>query len=698
MNSRLLLTLAGWFASIGGVLLALTLIWEPLLRRMVRRHRVATQRDLTNCTAVEGALRASEACLRQQFDLSPIPTFIWKATGAGFELIQVNAAARTLTLGKVDVFLGMTADQLYADRPDLIERFDACFKQQTAIIFETPYRARSTGLDRVIIFTFAHVSPDLVLLYTEDITERRRLETDLHTKQANLLALIENTDDYIWSVDRDYRLIIGNSRFQQDVKTSLSRELAIGENVLGRDEAGAMNTEWRAYYDRALRGESFGIEVARRLAPPPEWKEYRFGPIRDQGGAITGVTIFGRSLSARRRAESELRESEERFRLAFENANDGVCLVGLDGRLLRVNTRMCEILGYSRQTVEGATVNDFTHPDFQDVSPRFIHRAIEMGHPREEFDKCYVHRDGHPVWARVSSSLIFNEHGAPLYFISHVQDITIRRQAEQERAELQARLAKAQRMESIGRLAGGIAHDFNNLLAVILMRTEISLLLANEGSSLQRNLLAIHAATHRSAELVHQLLGFARKQMIAPKVLDLNAALAAMLPVLRNLAGESIRVDWLPGDDLWRVRIDPSQLNQILTNLTFNARDAIAGQGTITIATQNSVMSTDDNELGATPGDYVALTVVDDGCGMSKEVVARIFEPFFTTKEVGKGTGLGLAMIDGVVQQNYGYIDVSSQPGQGATFRIYLPRVSAAAPATIAPNTSETKGPEPQEF
>ena len=519
----------------------------------------------------------------------------------------------------------------------------------------------------------------------DELNRRTVVEAALRAEQANLLALIENTDGSIWSVDRDYRLIIGNSIFQHNARAALGRELVVGEDVLGRAEAEAQSAEWRAYYDRALHGEHFSIEVVRRLVTPPEWVEYRFSPIRDQDGAITGVTVFGRSIAERRRTETELRESEERFRLAFENASDGVCLVGVDGRLLRVNAQMCAMFGYGRQEMEEMSVNDFTHPDYQNVSPQFIRRAIESDSSREEFEKCYMHRDGSLVWGRVSSSLIHDEHGASLYFISHVQDITAHRQAEQERAELQAQLMEAQRMESIGRLAGGIAHDFNNLLAVILMRTEMSLALTNKDSPLQRNLQAIHAATQRSAELVRQLLGFARQQMIAPQVLNLNNTLAALLPTLRNLAGEAIELVWRPGADLWPVKIDPSQLDQIMTNLTLNARDAIAGRGTITVATQNSTPSpAEGREAGAAPGDYVTITVADDGCGMNAEVMAHIFEPFFTTKEVGKGSGLGLAMIDGVVQQNRGYITVSSQSGQGATFRIFLPRSLAAS---LSPTT-----------
>jgi len=664
--------------SLGGGATLLLLIWNLSLRRMVQRRTVALQRELTNRQAVEHALRSSEARMRQQFESSPIPCFVWKVSGARFELIQFNAAALTLTQGKASEFLGMSADQLYADRPDLLERFRTCHAQQTNLIFETAYHARGTGLDRIIIFTFAYISAELLLLHAEDVTAHRHLEAELRTKQDNLLALIENADGSIWSVDPAYRLITANSAFQRNLRDAFGRELAIGENVLECADTAPLRAAWRTYYDRALSGEHFSIE-APQAATSPEWMEYRFSPIHDRDGGITGATVFGRLITERRRAEQELRESEERFRLAFENASDGVCLVGLDGRLLRVNARMCEIFGYSRQAMEEMSVNDLTHPDYQHVSPQFIRRAVETGSTREEFEKRYVHRDGHLVWGRVSSSLIRDAQGEPLYFISHVQDITARRAAEEERAVLQAQLLEAQKMESIGRLAGGIAHDFNNLLAVMLMRTEMALPLASEESPMRRHLLTIQAATQRAAELVRQLLGFARKQVIAPKVLDLNATLAALLPGLRQLIGAPIELVWRPGADLGPVKIDPAQLDQILTSLMLNARDAITGAGTIALTTQNITVPAGDVGLrvrggSVAPGDYVAIAVIDTGEGISAEVLTHIFEPFFTTKEVGKGSGLGLAMIDGIVQQNHGYIAVNSQPGQGAAFHIYLPR------------------------
>lgn len=237
-------------------------------------------------------------------------------------------------------------------------------------------------------------------------------------------------------------------------------------------------------------------------------------------------------------------------------------------------------------------------------------------------------------------------------------------------------LAQSQKMESIGRLAGGVAHDFNNMLMVILGYTEMSIGSLDTSDPLHENLMEIRNAAKRSADLTRQLLAFARKQSIAPKVLDINQTIQGMLKLLERLIGENIDLHWQQGKDLWQVKFDPSQLDQILANLCVNARDAIDGVGNVLITTAN--INCDkvycSNHAYALEGDYVLLTVSDDGCGMEKEILENLFEPFFTTKEFGQGTGLGLATVYGIVQQNNGFINVHSEPGKGTTFRIYLPR------------------------
>jgi len=260
--------------------------------------------------------------------------------------------------------------------------------------------------------------------------------------------------------------------------------------------------------------------------------------------------------------------------------------------------------------------------------------------------------------------------------IQQARFIADRKKSESEREKLQAQLAQAQKMESVGRLAGGVAHDFNNMLGVILGYTEIALGSLDPASTLHANLLEVRKAAERSADLTRQLLAFARKQTVIPKLLDLNETVEGMLKMLRRLIGEDIELAWHPCSGLLPLMMDPSQIDQILANLCVNAKDAIRDAGRIVIETDRT--SFDETfcaqHEGYLPGDYVMLVVSDDGCGMSEETVSHLFEPFFTTKEVGKGTGLGLATIYGIVKQNNGFINVYSELDMGTTFRIYLPR------------------------
>jgi two-component system sensor histidine kinase EvgS len=231
-------------------------------------------------------------------------------------------------------------------------------------------------------------------------------------------------------------------------------------------------------------------------------------------------------------------------------------------------------------------------------------------------------------------------------------------------------------MESVGRLAGGVAHDFNNMMGVILGRAELCLVKMGTDNPFRESMEAILNAGHRSADLTRQLLAFARKQTIKPRVLDLNDTIENMIKMLRRLIGENIDLDWKPGAFLWAVKMDTIQVDQILANLCVNARDAISNTGNLTIETENKIL--DENycavHAGCIPGRYVMIAISDDGCGMDEETRSQIFEPFYTTKDLGRGTGLGLSTVYGIVKQNNGFINVYSEPGKGTTFRIYLSR------------------------
>ena len=286
---------------------------------------------------------------------------------------------------------------------------------------------------------------------------------------------------------------------------------------------------------------------------------------------------------------------------------------------------------------------------------------------------------GREIWLRILGSADTADGRATIVH-GAFQDVTDRKRAEAERISLENQLRQAAKMESVGRLAGGVAHDFNNMLGVILGRAELALSRLDPADPVHADLAEIHRAAQRSADLTQQLLAFARQQTVEPKLMDLNRVVAGMLGMLRRLIGEDVPVVWHPDGEVWPIRIDPSQIDQVVTNLCLNGRDAIIetsrSNGVVEITTANVVIDEAfcNRHPEARPGEFVRLCVADNGDGMTSHIAAQIFEPFFTTKDIGSGTGLGLATVHGAVTQNDGFIVVSSRPGVGTTFQVHLPR------------------------
>lgn len=385
---------------------------------------------------------------------------------------------------------------------------------------------------------------------------------------------------------------------------------------------------------------------------------------------------FLKHRSDQRRAEEKSLQSEDKFMKIFMSAPYCIAITRMkDGLIIDANLGFEETLGWKRQEAIGTRATD-AHFNFW-AEPRDRELMVEdLKAGREIMQREFQFRgsDGVPRPGLYSARPIRIAGEACLIFI--LQDITNRKRLEEERQKLEHQLLQAQKMDAIGQLAGGIAHDFNNMLTVIVGNTEMALNRVSPSDRLHEALQDILNAGKRSAALTRQLLAFARKQPVSPRVLDLNDTVAGILKMLQRLIGENITLVWMPGHELWHVKIDPSQVDQLLANLTVNARDAMNRAGEIIIRTSNTIC--DEAQLSAhpesLPGEYVQLAVSDEGCGMESRTLANIFEPFFTTKKEGTGTGLGLATVYGIVKQNGGVISVDSEPGQGTTFRIYLPR------------------------
>ena len=424
--------------------------------------------------------------------------------------------------------------------------------------------------------------------------------------------------------------------------------------------------------------------------------------------ALEGIAPAIVEAFSRKRAEQSLALSRAEFEAMFNSIADAVIFADTRRQIIMVNPAFIAMFGYEPGEVKGR-ITEFLYTDSHDYE-----KCYSLGDAVEQspFETTCMRKDGTifsaeslsmPVrdsQGRASlpsaySSAPINENGNIIGTVVTFRDITVRKRVEEERKKLEEQLFQAQKMESVGRLAGGVAHDFNNMLGVIIGMAEMALEMDLPTEGLRHNIEEILKAGLRSADLTRQLLAFARKQTAIPRILDLNDTISGTLKMLRRLIGEDIDLFWAPGNDLWQVIIDPSQVDQILANLAVNARDAISGVGAITMRTENVVID-GSNSVEAPefiPGEYVLLAVSDTGEGMSKEVSEKIFEPFFTTKELGKGTGLGLSTVYGIVKQNDGFIYVVSEPGKGATFNIYLPRFeseSAQVPSEEAASTRPT--------
>lgn len=428
----------------------------------------------------------------------------------------------------------------------------------------------------------------------------------------------------------------------------------------------------------AGRRASFNLEYSSPAPVAPRWYRLRVSPL---GGGRRGVVVSHHDISETRASVEALRESEKRFRALFEQASVGVAQIDANtGRFLQVNRRLRDLLGYGQEELRERTPADITHPDDLAATREKLAR-LRSGLLREQaWEKRYLRKDGTPVWVIVTVSAMWAPGEAPDHFIAVLQDIT-------ERKQLEEQFRQSQKMEAIGQLSGGVAHDFNNILAVI--KGHLSLLEAKGIATppVAASLREIGAAAERAASLTRQLLLFSRQQVMQPRTLDLGQAAAEMAKMLQRIVGETVQIEVRPAPGPLLVRADPGMIDQILLNLTVNARDAMPRGGTVVIATEAIELAAADLPAGSDhhPGSYVRLSVADTGTGIAPEIRARIFEPFFTTKEIGKGTGLGLATVYGIVQQHGGWIDVQSQPGQGATFMIHLPGVAGAMPEPAAP-------------
>ena len=622
--------------------------------------------DITERKKAEAALRRNEHVLRLFVEHAP----------AGIAMFDRNmtymAASRRFLadygLGDQDI-LGRSHYDVFPEISERVKEIHRhCLAGNTAKAEEDRF-LRSDGAVEWVrweIHPWYEIRGEIggIILFSEVITQRKLAEEELRESESRYRELFESNPHPMWIYDT------GTLAFLAVNSAAVAHYGYAREEFLAMTIRDIRPSEDLPKLMANISGLHGGVDHAGI------WRH------RKRDGALIDVEITSHTLqydgrpaelvlahdvTARRESDLE----RERLMAAIEQACDIILITDPDGAIRYVNPAFETMTGYSREETLGKNPRFLKSGEHGEAFYRDLWGTISRG---EVWRGRIVNRnkDGKQSVEAATISPICDSSGRVVNYVAVKRDMT-------EQLHLEAQFQQAQKMESVGRLAGGVAHDFNNILGVILGYAELAMGKAGEDSKIYSYLMEICAAAQRSSEIIRQLLAFARKQTITPRVLDLNRVVQGMLKMLRRLIGEELDLVWRPGEGAWPVLMDPAQIDQILANLCVNARDAIEGVGRIEIFTENIHIDEKFCTLhpGALPGTYVLLSVADNGTGMDPETLSHIFEPFFTTKGEGKGTGLGLATVYGIVKQNNGFIDAVSEPGKGAAFRIYLPRHTA---------------------
>jgi two-component system, cell cycle sensor histidine kinase and response regulator CckA len=566
------------------------------------------------------------------------------------------------------------------DRPAALQAMDLHLKGK-ADFYEIEHRLRHKAGHDVWVLAKGRViekSPDgnplRVCGTCLNTTAHRKVKAALQASEARLRTLIDTLPDLVWLKNTQGVYLACNRRFERFFG-------AAEADIVGKTDYAFVDRELADFFrekDQAAMAAGKACMNEKKITFADdghhEILETIKTPMVDEEGKIAGVLGVARDITSRKRSEERIRLSEEKFSKIFAMAPDVIAITRLkDGKIINFNIGFEETTGWKREEVIGRTSTDIHF--WVDFSAR-QDMVAELMAGRDVLDREmeFLRKDGTRRTGIYSARMIRISDELALIFI--LQDTTHSRRLEAERRKLEAQLQQSQKLEAIGVLAGGVAHDFNNMLGAIIGYAELAMQTLDSADPMRKNISKILDAAQRSANLTRQLLAFARKQTVEPVVLDLNAAIEGILKMLRRIIGENIELAWMPATGQCTVCMDPSQLDQILANLCVNARDAIAEIGKVIIKTGTATFDEDACIAYAdcVPGAYVLLSVGDDGCGMDEETRDHVFEPFFTTKEIGRGTGLGLATVYGIVKQNDGFIQIYSEPGIGTTFNIYLPQ------------------------
>lgn len=633
-------------------------------------------RDITERKQAEKALKESESLLSTMFNSITDPIHI---VDRDFRVVLTNKDLLDLKGYTQEEIKGKHCYKVYQGLNSLC---DGCgvnetFKTGKPFVTEKtlPVKDGTVRYLEVSSFPMFDHKRDLyqAIELTRDITNEKNMKKSLLESENQKKAILDGSVDRIRLVDRDMRIIWANRT--TTLESKISAEELVGhtcfEIFVGRDTPCPECPTARALKSGKTEHTIMHHAQSRDMKGESYWDSYAV-PIKDKSGDVMQVIQLTRNITEYRKTESAKRESEKKYRTLFEGSIDAIFITKRGGEFIDANQSFLKLFGYSWEEITKISSRDFyADPEGRD---RFMEK-IEKHGSVTGFSVKLVKKDGKKIDCLITASVRRDDNGAVIGYQGVIRDITEKKRTEEEKKQLESQLLHAQKMEAIGTLSGGIAHDFNNILQAISGYTQILLMGKELDNPDYKRLKAIEKSAFRAGDLTSQLLIFSRKVPAKLRPLDINQELMQAVEMLGHTIPKMISIELNLGKGIKIINADKTQIEQIIMNLAINARDAMPDGGKLIFETMN--VSIDEGymkaHLGAVPGGYVLLSVSDTGHGIDKESVEHIFEPFYTTKERGKGTGLGLAMVYGIIKSHNGYIMCYSEEGEGTTFKIYFP-------------------------
>ena len=626
---------------------------------------VGTSVDIDGLKQAEAALRRREQELSDFFESATVPIH-W--IGPDGVILRVNQAELDLLGYGREEYVGRNIAEFHADADvirDILHRLTA-----GEVLNEYPakLRCKDGSIKQVLIDSSVYRQDGAFVhtrCFTRDVTAVRGAEV----ANARLAAIVSSSSDAI--VGKTLEGLVTSWNTASERIFGYSEAEMVGQSIF-RLIPEELHQAERDLLERIARGEVVQFSETERIRKDGQkiYIAVTVSPIRNSRGEVVGASSIKRDVTERKQAAEALARSQERLQLALQAARMGAWQWDVRSNVLTWDEGLCRLYG-----VEAGAVTQYqqflerVHPEDRDFVAMTIQRAIDAGDALD-YELRIVLPDGRIRWLADHGRLVRDPQGRPLYMTGVCIDITDRRDMEE-------RLRQSQRMDAVGQLAGGIAHEANNMMSVVLGCADYVLQTEGLAPAVRDDVDQIWRAAKRTAGITQQLLAFSRRQVLQPRVLDLNQTVRQLEPILARSLGETRGLCLHLDAGVGSVRADPGQLEQVLINLTLNARDAMPEGGSLTLETARAVLDAPYAVRKAVrtlrPGEYVVLVVTDTGHGMDRETQSQIFEPFFTTKPVGQGTGLGLSTVYGIVKQTGGYVWAYSEPGLGSTFKVYLP-------------------------